>query len=59
VPGQLSGRTAVVTGGASALGPAIALRFADEGAFVVVGDVRREPREGGTPTNELLEGRGF
>jgi NAD(P)-dependent dehydrogenase (short-subunit alcohol dehydrogenase family) len=59
VPGRLSGRTAVVTGGASGLGRAIALRFADEGAFVVVGDVRREPREGGTPTNELLEGRGF
>jgi glucose 1-dehydrogenase len=44
---RLSGRTAVVTGGASGIGRAIALRFADEGAFVVVGDVRREPREGG------------
>jgi glucose 1-dehydrogenase len=59
VPGRLSGRTAVVTGAASGLGRAIALRFADEGAFVVVGDVRRDPREGGTPTEELLGGRGL
>jgi glucose 1-dehydrogenase len=56
--GRLAGRTAVVTGGASGLGRAIALRFADEGAFVVVGDVRHEPREGGAPTAELLGGRG-
>src|SRR2546430_6168880 len=56
---RLSGRTAVVTGGASGLGRAIALRFADEGAFVVVGDVRGDPREGGAPTEELLSGRGL
>jgi len=57
--GRLSGRTAVVTGGASGLGRAVALRFADEGAFVVVGDVRRDPREGGAPTEELLGDRGL
>ena len=57
-PGRLSGRTAVVTGAASGLGRAIALRFADEGAFVVVGDVRRDPREGGAPTEQLLGDRG-
>ena len=56
--GRLSGRTAVVTGAASGLGRAIALRFADEGAFVVGGDVRRDPREGGAPTEELLGDRG-
>ena len=56
---RLSGRTAVVTGGASGLGRAIALRLADEGAFVVVGDVRRDPREGGATTEELLGDRGL
>ena len=36
----------------------MALRFAAEGADVTVGDVRREPREGGRPTVELIEERG-
>jgi glucose 1-dehydrogenase len=40
---RLSGKTAVVTGAASGLGRAIALRFATEGASVVVSDVRAEP----------------
>jgi glucose 1-dehydrogenase len=36
----------------------MALAFAAEGAHVVIGDVRREPREGGTPTIDLIEQRG-
>jgi NAD(P)-dependent dehydrogenase (short-subunit alcohol dehydrogenase family) len=56
---RLDGRVAVVTGGASGLGRAIALRFADEGARVVVGDVRQEPAEGGALTAELLGARGL
>jgi glucose 1-dehydrogenase len=56
---RLQGRIAVVTGAASGLGRAIALRFADEGAQVVVADVRREPREGGATTEELLGDRGL
>jgi glucose 1-dehydrogenase len=55
---RLQDRVAVVTGGSSGIGRAIALRFAEEGAHVVVGDVVREPREGGETTEALLGGRG-
>jgi NAD(P)-dependent dehydrogenase (short-subunit alcohol dehydrogenase family) len=51
----LDGQVAVITGGASGIGRAIALRFAREGAHIVVADVQREPREGGEPTDRLVE----
>lgn len=51
---RLAGETALVTGASSGIGRAIALRFAEESAEVVVADVRRDPREGGTPTDELI-----
>ncbi|WP_166903895.1 3-oxoacyl-ACP reductase FabG [Mycobacterium sp. DL440] len=41
----LTGQTAVVTGGAQGLGLAIAKRFIDEGARVVLGDVNLEATE--------------
>ncbi len=40
--GMLSGKTAIVTGGASGIGFAIARRFHEEGANVVPCDIRRE-----------------
>jgi len=43
--GRLDGRLALVTGAGSGLGAAIAGRFADEGAELVVNDVRREAAE--------------
>jgi hypothetical protein len=55
-------RTFVVTGGASGVGRGIALRFAEEGADVVVADVQRDPIAGKyfdtdatVPTDRLLE----
>jgi glucose 1-dehydrogenase len=55
---RLETRVAVVTGGSSGIGRAIALRYAAEGANVVVGDIVREPREGGATTEALLGERG-
>ncbi|NUU21930.1 MAG: SDR family oxidoreductase [Streptomycetaceae bacterium] len=40
--GRLSGKTAVITGAGSGIGRATALRFAAEGARLVVGDLRSE-----------------
>lgn len=51
----LQDRTAVVTGAASGIGRATALALAEHGADVVVADRRRDPREGGIPTAELVE----
>lgn len=55
---MLTDTTAVVTGGASGNGRAIAETFADHGASVVVADIRADPRQGGTPTHELIQERG-
>jgi NAD(P)-dependent dehydrogenase (short-subunit alcohol dehydrogenase family) len=57
---QLDGRAAVVTGGSSGIGRAIAIEFAGEGADVAVGDVRRDPKDVGesVPTVERVREQG-
>lgn len=54
----LAGKTAVIIGGASGIGRATALRFAEEGASVVFADLRREPREGGAPVDDAIRAAG-
>lgn len=56
--GRLQDAVAVVTGAASGIGRAIAMRFAAEGAHVLLADVRRAPREGGEPTLTAIERSG-
>ena len=51
---MLPGKIAVVTGGASGNGRAIAEGFVRHGARVIVADLRAEPREGGVPVVEAI-----
>ncbi|WP_193180321.1 SDR family NAD(P)-dependent oxidoreductase [Nisaea sediminum] len=51
---RLKDRTAIVTGAASGIGKAIAIRFAEEGANVIVADRTDAPREGGEKTLDLI-----
>lgn len=50
----LADQTAVITGGASGNGRAIAETFAREGANIVIADIRAEPRDGGEPTHTRI-----
>jgi NAD(P)-dependent dehydrogenase (short-subunit alcohol dehydrogenase family) len=58
---RLKDRVVIVTGAASGIGRAIALRFAREGAVVIVSDLAPEPSEskdGLRPTTEEIAGGG-
>ena len=56
---RLQDRTAIVTGGASGIGKAIGMRFAAEGAHVIVADIIDDPLEGGAKTvDAILEAGG-
>lgn len=52
---RLGNKTAIITGGASGIGRAAALRFAREGAQVVIGDINVD---GGRATAEFIEKHG-
>jgi NAD(P)-dependent dehydrogenase (short-subunit alcohol dehydrogenase family) len=55
---RLKDHTVIVTGAASGIGRAIAIRFASEGADVVLADLAQEPRGGGAPTLEVIRAAG-
>ena len=55
---RLKDHTVIVTGAASGIGRAIAIRFASEGAYVLVADLGQEPRGGGAPTLDVIRSAG-
>ena len=54
----LADKTAIVTGASSGIGRAIALKFAAEGASIVVADTVEQPIEGGQGTVDMVRSAG-
>ncbi|TPN85520.1 glucose 1-dehydrogenase [Mesorhizobium sp. CU2] len=54
----LADKTAIVTGASSGIGRAIALKFAAEGASVVIADTVVQPIEGGESTVDMIRSAG-
>ena len=51
---RLKDRVVIVTGGASGIGKSISIKAANEGARVVVADIRETPLEGGQNTVDAI-----
>ncbi len=51
---RLSGKTALITGASSGIGRAIAKKFQDEGAQLLLMDITEAAVEGGEPTHKIL-----
>jgi len=56
-PKSLSGRVALITGSAGGIGKAIAKKFAEEGACVVINDINEERLQGATQEFQKQFGR--
>jgi len=55
---RVQDRSVIVTGAASGIGKAIAMRLAEQGARVIVADITEEPREGGERTVDAIVATG-